>query len=73
VDVNSQERYVAQRHSTEHISDRTSKEFVLGFGDAFQGIVRHPYLGAKQEGVLGLGKGVGRGMGGFFFHSMAGM
>jgi hypothetical protein len=48
------------------------KEFVLGFGDAFLGIVRHPYLGAKQEGALGFGKGLGRGLGGFYCHSMAG-
>jgi hypothetical protein len=48
------------------------KEFVLGFGDALFGIVRHPYLGAKEEGVLGFGKGVGRSLGGFWFHSMAG-
>jgi sterol 3beta-glucosyltransferase len=34
--------------------------------------VRHPYLGAKQEGSLGFGKGIGRGLGGLFFHSMAG-
>jgi sterol 3beta-glucosyltransferase len=34
--------------------------------------VRHPYLGAKQEGPLGFGKGVGRGLGGLFFHSHAG-
>ncbi|KAF2626779.1 glycosyltransferase family 1 protein [Macroventuria anomochaeta] len=47
------------------------KEFFLGFGDAFQGIVRHPYLGAKQEGLVGFGKGIGRGVGGFYFHSMA--
>jgi hypothetical protein len=48
------------------------KEFVLGFGDALLGIVRHPYLGAKQEGPLGFGKGLGRGLGGLYFHSMAG-
>ncbi|KAJ8118746.1 hypothetical protein OPT61_g357 [Boeremia exigua] len=47
------------------------KEFVLGFGDAFQGLVRHPYLGAKQEGALGFGKGIGRGIGGFYFHVFA--
>jgi sterol 3beta-glucosyltransferase len=45
---------------------------VLGFGDALLGIVRHPYLGAKQEGSLGFGKGVGRGLAGLCFHSMAG-
>ena len=33
--------------------------------------MRHPYLGAKQEGVIGFGKGIGRSIGGFYFHSMA--
>ncbi|KAF9694720.1 hypothetical protein EKO04_007312 [Ascochyta lentis] len=47
------------------------KEFVLGFGDALQGVVRHPYLGAKQEGPLGFGKGIGRAFGGFYCHLMA--
>ena len=45
---------------------------MLGFGDALVGIARHPYLGAKQEGALGFGKGLGRGLGGLYFHSMAG-
>lgn len=45
----------------------------MGFADAFQGIVRHPYLGAKQEGFGGFGKGIGRACGGFFCHSLAGM
>ncbi len=44
----------------------------MGSVDAFQGLVRHPYLGAKQEGALGFGKGIGRGLGGFYFHMMAG-
>lgn len=44
----------------------------MGFADAFQGIVRHPYLGAKQEGFGGFGKGIGRAFGGFYCHSMAG-
>jgi sterol 3beta-glucosyltransferase len=49
-----------------------SQELVFGIGDAFVGTVRHPYLGAKQEGPIGFGKGVGRGFAGFFFHFMAG-
>lgn len=44
----------------------------MGFGDAFQGIIRHPYLGAKEEGALGFGKGIGRAIGGFYCHLMAG-
>ncbi|KZM23991.1 transferase [Ascochyta rabiei] len=47
------------------------KEFVLGFADALQGVVRHPYLGAKEEGPLGFGKGIGRSISGFYLHSMA--
>ncbi|KAJ4985852.1 glycosyltransferase family 28 domain-containing protein [Stagonosporopsis vannaccii] len=47
------------------------KEFVMGFFDAFQGFVRHPYLGAKEEGPLGFSKGLGRGLAGFFFHTFA--
>lgn len=45
---------------------------MLGFVDAFQGVVRHPYLGAKQEGPLGFGKGLGRGLAGFSCHMLAG-
>ncbi|TPX17811.1 uncharacterized protein E0L32_002912 [Thyridium curvatum] len=33
-------------------------EFVLGFYDAFSGVVVHPYNGFKKEGGKGLGKGV---------------
>ena len=44
----------------------------MGFADAFQGIVRHPYLGAKQEGFGGFGKGIGRAFAGFWCHSLAG-
>lgn len=57
---------------TEDATNRDLKEFILGFGDALQGFVRHPYLGAKQEGPLGFGKGVGRSIAGFYCHSMAG-
>lgn len=46
---------------------------MLGISDAAQGIIRHPYLGAKQEGPLGFGKGIGRAFAGFYFHLMAGM
>lgn len=37
------------------------KEFVLGFYDAFTGVVIRPYQDSKQEGVKGFGKGVWRG------------
>jgi sterol 3beta-glucosyltransferase len=36
------------------------KEFVLGFYDAFSGIVTLPYQGAKEEGAKGFGKGCWR-------------
>ncbi|TQV90735.1 UDP-glucose,sterol transferase [Cordyceps javanica] len=42
------------------------KEFVLGFWDAFSGIVVLPYKGTRDEGVKGLGKGIWRGGKGFF-------
>lgn len=34
------------------------KEFVLGFYDAFSGIVLRPYRGAKKDGPKGFGKGL---------------
>lgn len=47
------------------------KEFVFGIGDAFEGIVRHPYIGAQKEGAVGFGKGVGRGVGAFGWHVLS--
>ncbi|XP_014559220.1 glycosyltransferase family 1 protein [Bipolaris victoriae FI3] len=47
------------------------KEFRLGLYDAFTGLVKHPYLGTKLEGPLGLPKGIGRGIGGFACHASA--
>ncbi|KAH6652352.1 hypothetical protein BKA67DRAFT_520701 [Truncatella angustata] len=35
------------------------KESVLGFYDAFSGLILRPYKGAKKRGILGFGKGVG--------------
>lgn len=42
------------------------KEFVLGFWDAFSGIVVQPYKGTRDEGAKGFGKGIWRGGKGFF-------
>ncbi|KAM3520637.1 hypothetical protein MY4038_009344 [Beauveria bassiana] len=42
------------------------KEFVLGFWEAFSGIVVLPYKGTRDEGFKGLGKGIWRGGKGFF-------
>jgi len=45
----------------------------MGIYEAFGGIVRHPYIGAKIEGPIGFGKGIGRGIWGFGCHILAGM
>ncbi|KAL6709290.1 hypothetical protein ACN47E_001697 [Coniothyrium glycines] len=47
------------------------KEFVLGIGEALGGILRHPYVGAKVEGPIGFGKGIGRGLFAFLPHALA--
>ncbi|KAJ6280307.1 glycosyltransferase [Bipolaris maydis] len=47
------------------------KEFRLGLYDAFTGLIKHPYLGTKLDGPLGLPKGIGRGIGGFVCHASA--
>lgn len=39
--------------------------------DGFTGIVTHPYRDAKKDAVVGFGKGVGRGVGGLVFKTMA--
>lgn len=47
------------------------KEFVLGHYDAWSGLVKHPYRGAKQEGPKGFGKGVFRAGRGFMTNTLA--
>ncbi|KAF2025017.1 UDP-Glycosyltransferase/glycogen phosphorylase [Setomelanomma holmii] len=47
------------------------KEFVLGTYEAFSGLVRHPYVGAKTEGPAGFIKGIGRGYWAFSNHLLA--
>ncbi|KAF8253496.1 UDP-Glycosyltransferase/glycogen phosphorylase [Wilcoxina mikolae CBS 423.85] len=49
------------------------KEFALGIYDGFTGLVTQPYKGAKEEGVKGALKGVGKGVGGVFFKTQAGV
>jgi len=49
------------------------KEFALGIYDGFTGLVTQPYKGAKEEGVKGALKGVGKGVGGVFFKTQAGL
>jgi len=46
-------------------------EFALGLYDGVTGIVTLPYRGAKKEGVVGFGKGVGQGLGGLVLKSGA--
>lgn len=49
------------------------KELALGMYDGFTGLVMQPYRGAKEEGVKGALKGVGKGVGGVFFKTQAGL
>ncbi|KAH7018846.1 glycosyltransferase family 28 domain-containing protein [Ilyonectria destructans] len=44
------------------------KEFVLGFWDAFSGVVVKPYEGAETDGAKGFGKGVLNGALGFVYN-----
>jgi sterol 3beta-glucosyltransferase len=44
---------------------------VLNLYDGFTGVVTHPYRDAKKDGVVGFGKGVGRGFGGLLLKTMA--
>lgn len=53
-------------------ANTSDQEFVLGFYEAFAGVVRHPYIGAQTEGPIGAVKGVGRAFSGFGCHILAG-
>ncbi|KAI9753342.1 MAG: hypothetical protein M4579_005200 [Chaenotheca gracillima] len=46
-------------------------EFVLGVYDGVTGLVVHPYEGAREDGLIGLTKGVGKGVGGFVLKDLA--
>jgi hypothetical protein len=48
-----------------------SKEVVFGLYDGVTGLVTQPYFGTKKDGVVGFGKGVGRGFGGLVFKTSA--
>jgi hypothetical protein len=48
-----------------------SKEVVFGLYDGFTGLVTQPYNGTKKEGVVGFGKGVGKGLGGLVLKTSA--
>lgn len=47
------------------------QEFVYGIYDGVTGLVVHPYMGARDEGPVGLIKGVGKGVGGFVLKDLA--
>ena len=47
------------------------EEFVYGIYDGTTGLVLQPYRGAKNQGVVGLFKGVGKGLGGFVLKDLA--
>ncbi|KAF4332436.1 udp transferase [Fusarium beomiforme] len=51
----------------------SGKELVLGFWDAFSGVVMQPYKSVKEEGARGLGKGILRGARGFAYNIGAGI
>ncbi|WAO88920.1 Hypothetical protein NCS54_00628800 [Fusarium falciforme] len=44
------------------------KELILGFWDAFSGVVMKPYESVRDEGAKGLGKGILRGARGFAYN-----
>jgi len=47
------------------------EEFVYELWDAWTGLVRHPFLGAQEDGIGGFFKGVGKGAGGFVLKPLA--
>ncbi len=47
------------------------EEFVYGIYDGVTGLVIQPYTGAKQDGLIGFIKGMGRGVGGFVLKDLA--
>lgn len=49
-----------------------SQEFGLGFYDGISGLITQPIEGAKKEGVAGLIKGFGKGLGGVVLKPGAG-
>ena len=50
----------------------SAKEFGFGFYDGVSGLVTQPLEGAKKEGVVGLIKGFGKGIGGVVLKPGAG-
>ncbi|KAL3419219.1 glycosyltransferase family 28 domain-containing protein [Phlyctema vagabunda] len=48
-----------------------AKGWGFGMYDAITGLVTQPYIGAKKEGAAGFGKGIGKGVGGLVFKTVA--
>lgn len=48
-----------------------SQGFVFNIYDGFTGVVTHPYRDTKKSGVVGFGKGVGRGASGLVLKTLA--
>ncbi|KAI9671979.1 MAG: hypothetical protein M1817_002289 [Caeruleum heppii] len=46
-------------------------EFIYGVYDGVTGVVVQPYTGARDEGLIGFTKGVGKGVGGFVLKNLA--
>jgi len=46
-------------------------EFIFGIYDGFSGLVTQPYNGARENGTIGLVKGVGMGLTGFILKDLA--
>ncbi|CBY00654.1 similar to glycosyltransferase family 28 N-terminal domain protein [Plenodomus lingam JN3] len=49
------------------------RECILGFYEAFAGVLCHPYMAARQEGAIGVPKGLGRSLSSFSCHILAGV
>ncbi len=47
------------------------EEFIYGIYDGVTGLVLQPYRGARQDGMVGFIKGVGKGIGGFVLKDLA--
>ena len=58
--------------SRRSILTRHFQELGLGVYDGFTGVVTQPIKGGREEGLPGVYKGIGKGLGGLFFKPLAG-
>ena len=49
----------------------TGEELVFGIYDGVTGLIRQPYVGARQRGAVGFVSGLGKGFGGFILKDFA--